>query len=92
MKVPIFGGFPVENPTNKRLLEALLRGTSLSEYGSKGFRVQSRRLSKYGSVACLVERPTRETLTEQCSDTVLSRPYELCNVEARWQTVQVDRC
>ena len=29
MKVPIFGGFPVESPTNK----ALLSGISLSEYG-----------------------------------------------------------
>ena len=30
------------------------------------------RLSEYGSVACLVERPTRETQAEQYSDTVLT--------------------
>ena len=29
------------------------------------------RLSEYGSVACVVERPTRETQAEQYSDTVL---------------------
>ena len=40
VKVPIFGGFPVENPTNKaNRLKALLRGISLSEYSSEGFRV-----------------------------------------------------
>ena len=72
VKVPIFGGFPVENPTKKGTgLEALLRGDSLSEYASEGFRVRLRRLSEYGSVACLVERPTRETRAEQYSDTVL---------------------
>ena len=38
VKVPIFGGFPVENPTKKaNRLKALLRGISLSEYGSEGF-------------------------------------------------------
>ena len=67
MKVRIFGGFPVENPTKKaNRLEALLRGISLSEYGSEGFRVRLRRLSEYGSVACLIERRA-----EQYSDTVL---------------------
>ena len=72
MKVSIFGGFPVENPTNKATgLKALLMGISLSEYGSEGFRVRLTRLSEYGSVACLVERPTRETQAEQYSDTVL---------------------
>ena len=71
MKVPIFGGFPVENPTKKaNCLKALLRGVALSEYGSEGFRVWLRRLSKYCSVAYLVERPTRETQAEQYSDTV----------------------
>ena len=30
-----------------------------------------RRLSEYGSVACLVERPTRETWAELYSDAVL---------------------
>ena len=38
VKVSIFGGFPVENPTNKATgLKALLTGISLSEYGSEGF-------------------------------------------------------
>ena len=41
----------------------------MSEYGSEGFQVRLRRLSKYGSVAYLVERPTRETRAEQYSDT-----------------------
>ena len=73
VKVPIFGGFPVENPTNKATAsKALLRGISLSEYGSEGFRVRLRRSSEYGSVAYLVEKPTRETRAEQYSDTVLS--------------------
>ena len=68
MRVPIFGGLPVENPTNKaNRLEALLRGISLSEYGSEGLRVRLRRSSEYGSVAYLVERPTRETRAEQYS-------------------------
>ena len=47
----------------------------MSKYGSEGFRVRLRRLSEYGSVACLVERPTRETRTEQYSDTVLRNIY-----------------
>ena len=39
VKVPISGGFPDENPTKKaNRLKALLRGISLSEYGSEGFR------------------------------------------------------
>ena len=72
VKVPIFGGFPVESPTNTaNRLRALLRGISLSEYSSERFRVRLRRLSEYGSVACLVERPPWETLAEQYSDTVL---------------------
>ena len=38
VQVPIFGGLPVENPTKKaNRLKALLRGISLSEYGSEGF-------------------------------------------------------
>ena len=74
-KVPIFGGFPVENPTQKaNRLKALLRGISLSEYGSEVFRVRLRRLSEYGSVAYLVERPTWETRAEQYSDIVLITP------------------
>ena len=74
MKVQIFGGFPVENPTKKaNRLKALLRGISLSEYGSEGFRVRLRRLSEYGSVAYLVERPTRETQAEQYLETVLTK-------------------
>ena len=72
VKVQIFGGFPVENPTKKaNRLKALLRGISLSEYGSEGFRVRLRGLSEYGSAASLVERPTLETQGEQYSDTVL---------------------
>ena len=72
MKVSIFGGFPVENPTKKATgLKGLLMAIALSEYGSEGFRVRLRRLSEYGSVAYLVERPTRETQGEQYSDTVL---------------------
>ena len=65
VKVPIFGGFPVENPTNKK---------QPPQSSSKGnFFVRVRfggvpRLSEYGSVACLVERPTRETQAEQYSD------------------------
>ena len=55
-------------------LKALLRGISLSEYGSEGFRVRLRGLSEYGSVAYLVERPTQETQGEQYSDTVLLIP------------------
>ena len=77
VKVPIFGGFPVENPTKKaNRLKGLLRAIPLSEYGSEGFRVLLRGLSEYGSVACLLERPTRETRAEQYSDTVLiSEPF-----------------
>ena len=62
---PNFRWIPVENPTKKATdLQALLRGISLSEYGSEGFRVRLRRLSEYASVACLVERPPRETQAE----------------------------
>ena len=72
VKVPIFSGFPVENPTKKaNRPKALLRGISLSEYGSEGSRVRLRGLSEYGSVAYFVERPTRKTQAEQYSDTVL---------------------
>ena len=58
-------------PTSNRL-KALLKEVSLSEHGSEVFRVRFRRLSEYGPVAYLVERPTRETRTEQYSDTVLN--------------------
>ena len=52
MKVSIFGGFPVENPTKKATgFKGVLTAISLSEYGSEGFRVRLRRLSEYGSVA-----------------------------------------
>ena len=65
MKVPIFSGFPVENPTEKaNRLKALLRRISLSECGSERFRVRLKRLCKFGSVAYLVERPKRETRAE----------------------------
>ena len=51
VKIPIFGGLKVENPTKKaNRLKALLKGISLSEYGAEGFRVQLRRLPEYGSV------------------------------------------
>ena len=74
MKVPIFGGFLVENLTKKaNRLEALLRGISLSEYGSEGFRVRLGGLSEYGSAAYLVERPTWEARAEQYSDTILKK-------------------
>ena len=50
VKVQIFGGFLVENPTKKaNRLKALLRGMSLSEYGSEGFQVRLRGLSEYVS-------------------------------------------
>ena len=71
VKVPIFDGFQVENPTKQPPRSSSLRGMSLSEYGSEGFRARLRRLSEYGSVAYLVERPTWETPAEQYSDTVL---------------------
>ena len=79
VKVQIFGEFLVENPTKANHLKALLRGISLAEYGSEGFRVRLRGLSEYGSIAYFVERPTRETQAEQYSDTVLyvSRGNEL---------------
>ena len=47
----------------------------MSKYGSdssEGFRVRLSRLSEYGSVAHLVERPKRETQAEQYSDTTPS--------------------
>ena len=54
VKVPIFGGFPLGNPTSKaNRLKDLLRGISVSEYSSEGFRVRLRRLSDYGSVQVL---------------------------------------
>ena len=45
--------------------KAPLREIPLSEYSSKGFWVGLGRLSEYSSVAYLVERPIRETPTEQ---------------------------
>ena len=71
VKVPIFGGFPIGNPTKKANRLKALQWMFLSEYGSEGLRVRLRRLSEYGSVAYLVERPARETQAEQYSDTVL---------------------
>ena len=58
-------------------LKALLRGISLSEYGLEGLLVRLRRLSEYGCVAYLVERPTRETQAEQYSNTALFLCQEL---------------
>ena len=84
VKVSIFGGSPVENPTKKATgLKGVLMAISLSEYGSEGFRLRLRRLSEYGSVAYLVERPTRETQTEQYSDTVLAMLH--CDLRVRWK-------
>ena len=55
---PNFRWIPSWEPNQQsNRLKALLRGISLSEYGSEGFRVRLRRLSEYGSVAYLVERP-----------------------------------
>ena len=56
VKVQIFGGFPVESPTKKaNCLKALLvRGISLSEYGSEGFRVRLRGSSECPSTVLLL--------------------------------------
>ena len=48
----------------------------MSKYGVEGFRVRLRTLSKYGSVTYLAKRPTRETHSEQYSDTVLPKVTE----------------
>ena len=66
-------GQGVENPTKKQFLQSSSEGISLSKYSSEVFRVRLRRLSEYGSVAYLVERPTWKTRTEQYSDTALRR-------------------
>ena len=71
-EIACFRWIPTWEPNSQAIrLKALLSGISLSEYGSEGFRVRLRRLSEYGSVAYLVERPTRETQAEQYSDTAL---------------------
>ena len=60
-------------------LKALLRGISLSESGSEGFRVTVEevvRVRFFLSVVYSDERPTQETQAEQYSDTVLPYP---CN-------------
>ena len=55
-----------------QLTKQLPRSSSKGNFfGSEGFRVRLRRLSEYGSVAYLVERPTRETQAEQYSDNAL---------------------
>ena len=60
MKVQIFGGFAVESPTKKaNRLKALLRGISLSEYGSEGFRVRLRGLSEYPDLIHHVNKKMR---------------------------------
>ena len=71
-------------------LKALLRGISLSEYPSEGFRVRLSRLSKYVSVAFLVERPTREPQAKQYSDTVLKQNPNIGTVLAN-SSVHEDR-
>ena len=74
-KGPILGGFPAGNPAHEATASKLfLRGVSLCEYGSEGFRLRLRRLSEYGSVAHSEERPARETQAEQYSDTTLLLP------------------
>ena len=62
---------------HSNLLKALLRGISVSEYSSEVFRVRLRRFSENGSVAYLVERPTRETRTKQYSDIVLHNLHHI---------------
>ena len=82
--------FKGQNGPQKNLRETLVTGdtrvslvkvlpNSLSEYGSEGFRVRLRRLSEYGSVAYLVERPTRETQVEQYSDNALLLRFKCCS-------------
>ena len=72
VKVPIFGGFPVENPTQKATTSKLFKGEFLCPSTvRRGFQLRLTRLSEHGSVACLVERPTWETQAEQYSDTIL---------------------
>ena len=72
VNVPIFGEFWLGNPTKKATASKLFSWKSLCPSTVRmGFWVRSRRLSEYGSVAYLAERPTRETQAEQYSDTTL---------------------
>ena len=72
VKVPFSVDSQLRAQLRKQPPQSSSKGTfSLSEYGSEGLRVRLKSLSEYGSVACLVERPTRETRTEQYSDTIL---------------------
>ena len=75
--------FPVENPTNTATASKLSKGSFFVRVRFGGFRVRLRRLSEYGSVACLVERPTQETQAEQYSDTVAVLDF-LCDSESYW--------
>ena len=79
--------FSVDSKLRAQLTKQPPQGSSKGEilcpkYGSEGFRVRLRRVSEYGSVACLVEIPTRETRTEPYSDTVLfkHRPNSVTQV------------
>ena len=67
--------FSVDSQLRTQLTKRLPRSSSKGNFFVRvrfgGFRVRLRRLSDYGSVAYLVEKPTRETWAEQYSDTVL---------------------
>ena len=54
--------------------QSFAKGNSIvrSRFGGVPSTVEEVFFTKYGSVACLVERPTRETRTEQYSDTILN--------------------
>ena len=74
VKVPIFDGFPLWNPTNNAIASKLFWGKfpcpstvrRCSEYGWEGcVRV------RFCCFLCWNGRPTQETRAEQCSDTVL---------------------
>ena len=67
----------VRTQLTKQPPRSSFKGISLSEHGSEGFRVRLKRLSEYGSVAYLAERPTRERQAEQHSDTVLTVVLEI---------------
>ena len=101
---PNFGGFPVENPTNKaNRPQSSSKGNFFVRVRFGGVLSTLKRLSEYGSVACLVERPTWETRAEQYSDTVLetavlceqgqnrSVPFLSETLQTRYTPVERDR-
>ena len=73
MKVPIFGGFPVENPTNKATAPKLFQGNFFVRVRFGGVPSTAEKVVRVGFVAYLVERPTRETQAEQYSDNALMK-------------------